>query len=181
MKKIVLGFSVFLLLVSAVIFSGGAQEAVPEESGDGFKEVEAEGVQLKWRAGDDNIEFVISAPTTGWVSVGFNPSRAMKDGHFIFGYVKEGEPVVEDHYGSGTFSHKSDEELGGSRDIISFDGSESDGVTTLEFTIPIDSGDEYDTPLTLSQEHTVLLAYGPDGADDFSTKHSKKGKVLITF
>ncbi|MFP4180689.1 MAG: DOMON domain-containing protein [Spirochaetaceae bacterium] len=105
----------------------------------------------------------------------------MKDANIIFGFVKEGEVHIEDHYGTGTFSHEKDTDIGGSRDILDYSGSESDGETTLEFTIPLDSGDEYDTPLTLSKEHTVLFAFGPDGADNFSTKHSTRGKVEVSF
>jgi hypothetical protein len=161
-----------VLCTAATVWAGGSVELSPEEAEDGFTKVEAQDIELRWRVDGQEIDFVVSAPTTGWVAIGFDPSTAMKDAQMIYGFVRNGAVTVRDQYGDGPFSHKSDTELGGSSDIISSGGSEENGRTTIRFTIPIDSGDAYDVPLTPGEEHKVLLAYGPDGEDNFTAKHA---------
>ncbi len=177
-------FGILIFLVSVAVgllYAGGGQEVVPESDEDGFMSIVNEDVQLRWKVTGETIDFEMTAATTGWVSIGFNPTRVMKDADFIFGFVKDGEVVISDQFGTGAFSHASDEELGGEDNIISFSGSESDGKTSLNFTIPVNSGDEYDSVLTPGQTHTVLYAFGPDGADNFEKKHSNRGKVDVEF
>ena len=174
----------FLFLMCGVVlgtaFAGGTQEVEPEVAADGFKQVSAKEVEVRWKVDGEQLMFELSAPTTGWVSIGFNPTRVMKDADFVFGYVQGTEVVVTDQFGNGTFSHTRDTAMGGSDDIVEFDGSESGGRTSLSFTIPIDSGDQYDSVLSPGQEHTVLMAYGPDGADNFSKKHIERAQVKLT-
>ncbi len=170
-----------LFLAASVLWAGGSQEVTPQQAGDGYKVITADELEFRWLVEDETLKVEVTAPTTGWVAVGFDPSRAMKDADFIFGFVKDGELQISDHFGSGAFSHEADTELGGTDDIISASGKEADGSTTMEFTIPLNSGDEYDVDLSTGQEHTVLFAYGPDGADDFSTKHSFRTKVNLQF
>jgi len=162
------------------LFANGGQEIVAQEDSDGYMSVTSDDMQVKWKVEGDQIDFEINAPTTGWVSVGFDPSRIMKDANFIFGYVDGGTVVVKDQFGTGTFSHKADEELGGTDDIISYSGREENGKTILRFSLPIDSGDDFDTVLSPGEVHTVLIAYGPDGADNFTKKHSMRLKVDLT-
>ena len=50
-------------------------------------------------------------------------------------------------------------------------GSESQGVTTVSFRIPYDSGDQYDRILVEGATYTFIFAYGADGADDFTSAH----------
>ncbi len=175
---VIIAFSAFIIVSQAA--AGGSQEIEPQKAADGSMQISADGITVNWLFSGDSIAFEVTAPTTGWVSIGFDPSRVMKDADFIIGYVENGKAVVRDQFGNGTFSHTSDTEMGGSDDILEFDGSESGGKTTLSFTIPIDSGDQYDTVLTPGQEHTVLIAYGPDGADNFTKKHSARAKVKVT-
>jgi len=179
-RKLIIS-ATLLLAAASVIWAGGAQEVTPQQAGDGYKVITADELEFRWIVEDERINVEVTAPTTGWVAVGFDPSRAMKDADFIFGFVKDGELQISDHFGSGAFSHEADTELGGTDDIISASGKEVDGSTTLEFVIPLNSGDEYDVDLNPEQEHTVLFAYGPDGSDNFSSKHSFRTKVILQF
>jgi hypothetical protein len=95
----------------------------------------------------------------------------MLDGDIVIGYVKDGETFVSDQWGDGYTSHSADTELGGTSDIIASSGSESDEVTTITFTRPVSTPDDFDHDLVQGTSHKVLLAYGPDGADDFAGHH----------
>jgi hypothetical protein len=179
MRRIVLTVCIALAAAGAA-WAGGTAEVSPEQTEDGFTKVEAKEMEFRWKVDGQQIDFVVSAPTTGWVAVGFDPSTAMKDAQMIFGFVENGTVQIRDHFGDGAFSHKADTALGGSDDVRSPGGSEENGNTTLSFSIPIDSGDQYDVPLKPGTEHTVLFAYGPDGEDNFTAKHSFRVKVDLT-
>ncbi len=180
MRKLVLCIGLLLGLAS-FIWAGGAQEVTPQESSDGYKYITTEDLEFRWMLEGENLKVEVTAPTTGWVSVGFDATRAMKDGDFIFGFVENGSLTISDQFGTGAFTHKADVDIGGTKDIISASGNESGGSTTLEFVIPLNSGDEYDADLNPETQHVVLFAYGPDGADDFTTKHTFRTKVSLQF
>jgi hypothetical protein len=111
------------------------------------------------------------------VAVGFDPSSGMEDANFIVGYVDGDDIMVRDDFGTWFSSHDSDEKLGGRSDVEGISGEESAGRTRIAFTIPLDSGDQYDRVLEKGSEYTVLLAYGKQ--DSFTAAHSKRAKTTI--
>ena len=165
-----------VLFAATSAFANGEAEAAPEVPVlEGFESASAAGVNVQWRVDGDTITVQAAAPTTGWVAVGFDPSRQMADANIIIGYVTDGEVAIDDHYGVGAISHESDESNGGSNDITGAEGEETDGATVIRFTIPLDSGDSMDKPLEVGASYRVIVAYGPDGADDFGTYHATRG------
>lgn len=138
------------------------------------------GITLRWRVNGDALEVSVTAPTTGWIAVGFEPSRAMKDANILIGYVAGSEVVVTDQFGTTMVQHAQDSSLGGTTDVTVLGGSEADGATTIEFSIPLDSGDEYDQPLEPGSTIAVILAYGEDGADDLTSYHRDRAAAEIT-
>ncbi|MDY7029387.1 MAG: DOMON domain-containing protein [Spirochaetota bacterium] len=179
MRRAIFILTAVLLMLSASVWANGEQEVVPERDSDGYLSVSADDMQVRWMVEGEDLSFEVDAPTTGWIAVGFDPTRVMKDANIVIGYVDGSSVVVKDQFGNGTFSHKSDTELGGTDDIIEASGSEQGGRTVIKFIIPIDSEDEYDTILTPGELHTVLIAYGPNGADNFTTKHAMRTKVSV--
>jgi hypothetical protein len=153
-----------------------SQEATVEAA---FESLEHEGYTLQWRVDGDMIDVVVSYETTGWLSVGFDPSRMMKDANIVIGYVDGDTVTISDEYGTGQTAHRADTEIDGSDDLENTSGSESGGVTELRFSMPLDSGDSADKPLEPGQSYTVLLAHGPDGADDKTTYHEGRTSVEI--
>ncbi len=149
------------------------------EQTQGSSSVTAGDFTLNWTVEEKNATFTLEAPTTGWVAVGFNPTRMMQDANFIIGYVENGEAAIRDDFGNYFTSHDADHNLGGSDDILDFHGTESEGTTSLTFTIPLDSGDEYDQPLTPGEDLNLIFAYG--NSDDFHSIHSETAKTTVTF
>lgn len=134
--------------------------------------LETKDMQFSWTIEEDRIHVQMSAKTTGWVGVGFGPEKAMQGANIIIGAVKEGKFKVEDHYGNRKRGHESDEKLGGKNDVLNPSGSEADGVTTISFSFPLDTGDAYDKPININPKETtkVMLAYGA-GKDSFKNRH----------
>lgn len=146
--------------------------------GEAYKDTTVGEFTFKWRI--DTLAMLhvrLSAPTTGWVAVGFAPSKMMADANFIIGYVADGEVKIGDEFGTGNTSHKPDTELGGTDDIGERSGSEKDGVTMIHFAIPLDSGDKYDRKLEPGEAYKIILAYG--AKDDFASYHKKRVSIVI--
>ena len=131
-----------------------------------------EDVEFTWSTEGDLLEMSITAPTTGWVAVGFDPSTAMKDGDIIIGYIENGDIFLRDDFGDGYTSHSSDEDLGGTDDVNIISGEEVAGKTQISFSIPLGSNDEFDKFLESGETFKVMLAYGPDDADNYNGYHS---------
>jgi len=165
MKKIVCLILILVTVISQFAFSTE------------FKEIEDTEITFKWKIEGETLQIILSAPTEGWVAVGFNPSKVMKGADFKLAYVENGETVLEDHFGTGLFGHKIDTSLGGSSDFEIINGSEENGVTTVEFSMPLNSGDDYDKILIENEEVKILLAYG--SRDDLTRKHKKRTSVII--
>ncbi len=133
-------------------------------------EVQVKKMSFAWKVNGDRLEVKLSAETTGWVAVGFNPKDGMKGANYILGYVKDGKVTLTDDFGDTPVGHKVDDKLGGTEDVTLIGGTEENGKTTIEFAIPLASADANDGPIDVKADSLVLLAYGPD-RDSFKVKH----------
>ena len=141
-------------------------------------ETEAGPMTFAWKVAESELFVKISGKTTGWVGIGFNPVDQMKGADYIIGYVKDGKVELRDDYGDSERSHKADEELGGTSDVTVIGGEEKGGTTTLEFSIPLDSGDTFDTVIDPQGETVVHLASGGK-RDSFISKHQFRTTITV--
>ncbi|MFW3146871.1 MAG: Ig-like domain-containing protein [Thermoplasmatota archaeon] len=130
---------------------------------------------------DEMVKMAVKARAEGWISLGFDPSVAMKDADMVIGWVDDRDRVyIFDAYSTGEFGpHPPDEELGGSGDIVDFGGTESGGWTTIEWTRKANSSDLYDTNIFEGAVMDVIWAYSD--ADDFDSEHTNRGGGEIAF
>lgn len=167
------------LLLAGLVLTGALNPLFAQSSNTEEQEHSAAGVDVRIEVVEDTLQVALSAETTGWISIGFDPSRMMADANIIIAYVKDGELHIADDYGTGPMSHDRDTAHGGTHDIVAATGREEEGVTAVEFTIPLDSGDDMDKPLVPGNTYLVLVAHGPDGADDFTTYHANRGSFEL--
>ena len=132
------------------------------------------GVSLFWRNGLVVLFVALRAPGTGWVSAGFDPVNRMQGANYIMAAVTPEGLVIEDHFGTGTTSHRRDAR----QDILRAAGTISGGQTVVEFVIPLDSGDPEDKPLVPGRTYTVLLAYHRSSTS-FTVIHTARGSVQM--
>ena len=168
--------ALFATVVVAVLAAGCGDD--PFGAGE-WRSASAAGVTLEWRVDGENLALRLSASTSGWVAVGFDPEAGMEFANIVIGYVDAGGVHVRDDWGTGESSHQSDVSLGGSADILDSDGTQSGGITTVEALIPMDSPDIFDKELVAGSTYTVILARGPDGSDNFTSAHQSAGSVTI--
>ena len=189
MKKSALSILMSLLLVlMAASCSESGQETLGETARQLLTEEELGGyahglavrdMRFLWRVRQQSIDITLTAKTTGWVGIGFNPemSQDMKGANFIIGYVQDGKVEASDHYGIMEGKHKDDEKIGGKADVSDVSGSEINGTTELTFSLPLDSSDPMDTALSPGSENTVLLAHGR--SDSIALKHRFRAVLRV--
>ncbi len=141
-------------------------------------EIEEGPMTFAWKVTEGDLAIKISGKTTGWVGIGFNPVEQMKGADYILGYVKGGKVEIRDDYGDSERNHKEDQELGGTSDVTVIGGEEKGGTTTLEFSIPLNSGDKFDSVIDPQGETVVLLAFGGK-RDSFISKHKFRKTITV--
>lgn len=174
MKNIFLG-ALLCASILALAMCGGntvkdqsAGSSTPAEN-----QVTAAGVTMTWSVTGANLSVKLSAVTTGWVAVGFNPSAGMQGANIIIGYVSAGNVFIRDDYGNGATLHTQDT----TDNVANKTGTETGGVTEINFTIPLDSGDPQDQKLAVGNTYNIILAYG--SADDFGLQHANRAAATI--
>jgi len=131
-------------------------------------------VTFKWKVVGANLDCILSAPTNGWVAVGFSPSGNMDGSDYVIGYVTGGSTAnIRDDHGSG-HSHSADT----TQNLTAMSGTEAAGTTTLYFTRALNTGDSQDMVLTQNMSIHLILAYG--SSDDYTSMHSAYGAVQTT-
>lgn len=140
--------------------------------------IQVETMSFEWKVGEKDLNIRLSAKTKGWIGIGFNPSKKMLDANYILAYVKDDNVEVSDHFGTSKKAHDMDTKHGGQSNVKIISGEEEKGITAISFSIPLNSGDPKDRPLSINQDTIVLLAYGA-GRDSFKSKHKFKARFKV--
>jgi len=156
--------------------------AVFAVSAQAWQEITVDGFTLRWETVSGGyLSVELNAPSTGWIAVGFDPTEMMLNANIIIGYVSGGTPTLRDDFGWQTTSHRDDLLLGGTSDVtIDAGGFEAGGSTELHFTIPLNSGDQYDRVLVPGSTYPVIMAMSADGMDDFTSPHAMFTSAVIS-
>jgi len=165
------------------IASASSSQSVPIvdgiiHTGEYAHAIEAGGFRVYWSNDASVLRMGLFSPGTGYVAIGLDPDRRMQGANFIIGTVRNGQVDIRDDYGIASLTHSSDIDNGGTNDILAYAGRELSGQTTLEFIIPLDSGDRFDKPLEPGETYEVLVAFH-DTNDNFSVRHSQRGSGEI--
>jgi len=166
---IILFSSIIVFFISLPSIAGNIQYT---------NKIDVKDMTFQWKIDGDKIHIKLIAKTNGWVGIGFNPSKIMKDANFILGYVKNGKPAITDHFGTGDRMHKRDKKLGGKNNISNIFGTEENGKTEIGFTIPLNSGDSKDQKIKADKDTKILLAYGA-GRDSFRAVHKFRTSITV--
>ncbi|MBU4459607.1 MAG: DOMON domain-containing protein [Verrucomicrobia bacterium] len=147
---------------------------VSAPAADYTHKIEAKGVTFEWTVDGANLNAQLTAKTTGWVGVGFNPTKDMLDASFVIGAVKEGQAKAALFIGTSPSAHSKEVEQG---DVTNIGGSEADGVTKIRFTIPLVSKNPKVKPIATDKDIRMLLAYAAD--DSVKTKHRDRAELTV--
>ena len=75
-------------------------------------------MRVEWAVEGDQLRCVMSAPTSGWVRVGFNTVRAQHLANMVVGWVDAEGVHVEDRFATDPPYIEPDLQLGGSVDAV---------------------------------------------------------------
>ncbi len=174
--------SLLFLLIVTSITGCGDDTTGPTEGDDGWSEyMVGDLFFFEWKTEDSTstLRVIVTAETSGWIAIGFDPTSYMEGANLLIGYVENDTVFLRDDFGTGQVTHDADTNLGGTSDIEIISGRESAGETKIEFRIPLDSGDQYDKVLVDGNTYSMIFAYGQNGADDFTSGHEWAGVVSI--
>jgi len=129
----------------------------------------ATGMSVHWQNDGATLYVGLTAPGTGWLSIGFGPERQMQGANILIAAIVDGEIVIEDHYGNSPTSHRKD----AVDHIIQAAGSEVEGQSIVEFAIPLASGNDQDKQLEPGTEVEIILAYHASN-DGLAVRHTKR-------
>jgi hypothetical protein len=149
----------------------------PTPGTDGYWSVTSAGITFEWKVNGANLDCKLSAPTTGWVGVGFNSVGQMSGANIIIGYVSGGTATIADCYGVG-HTHPLD-----TVDNITNKAGTDDGVTTtLTFTIPL-ANDANSQDFALAQDGTywLIMTNGANGDDSVNSPTMPANRAKIQF
>jgi len=135
----------------------------------------ATGMSLFWQNDATNLYVGLVSPGTGWAGVGFSNRSGKPGTNIILGAVSNGTVTIEDHYGVTKELHLPDR----TSSLLAIGGSETNGETTLEFVIPLASGDSQDVTLVPGQTVAVILAYQAT-QDSLTALHTTYSQLQIT-
>jgi hypothetical protein len=119
--------------------------------------------------------------TTGWVAIGFGPITLHKGADIVSGWVEDnGNVSVIDCYFPDMYPpHPHDTDMNGTYDILSYNGTEQNSKTTIEFSRLLSTGDEYDNDIPLNESMEIFWSIG--SSDNWQEKHEKAGFATVNF
>jgi hypothetical protein len=135
---------------------------------------------LAWSISGDRITFGMSAKTGGWVAVGFDPVVVLDNADIVYGWVEDdtGEARVIDAHSLGAHGPTlPDTSRGGTDDIEDFAGTQREGVTTVEFTRLLDTGDPLDSALRPGDGNKLVWMYAR--TDDYRSRYTELGYAWL--
>ncbi len=137
--------------------------------------------ELYWRIENDIIYMAMVGKTTGWVAIGFGPITLHKGADVVSGWVDENKTVsVIDCYFPDMYPpHPHDTEQNGTYDILSYNGTEHDNKTIIEFSRKLSTGDDFDTDIPLNNSLEIFWSTGP--TDNWRQKHEEAGYTTVNF
>ena len=124
------------------------------------QQVEAGGMIFTAKLVGQRIEIQLEAPTEGWLAVGFNSENNIVGSDLLqFRIEENGDVYAEDQYVTAAGKHPRDIDLGGTDHIQVLSGKQWEGKTKVHFSIPFESGDQFDFQHELGKDFWLILAY----------------------
>jgi hypothetical protein len=135
------------------------------------------GMEIRWKfLPNKQLEIRLSAPTNGWLAIGFNTKSGLKGTNLIMATIKNAEVEIEDHYIIAAGDHQKVEDLGGKNHLLEFSGTESLTETKIIFTLDTQA-DDHHHHLKAGHEYFILLAYSR--SDDFDHHSTMRTEVKL--
>ncbi len=132
---------------------------------------------VSWKYEDNSIYFEMTAPTEGWIAIGFNPDAGITGTYLLMGRVVNGKAEVVEHYTVSPGNYKAINILGDAIAVQDVSGEENSNSTTIRFSLPMETDGKYQRNMIADTPYQMLLAYSRD--DDFQHHSMMRTSVSI--
>lgn len=122
----------FITLSATGLIMAGTRYATALSRGENI--VEDSGVKFQWHHKDGRLFGTLSAPTTGWIAVGFNETSGLNNMRFIMAAVSTKPIRVEEHL-TRSPRHTNVKELGIASSLADVGGNWDENHSTLNFSL----------------------------------------------
>jgi DOMON domain len=117
------------------------------------------GMTVTWYHQNERIYFGVSAPTEGWVAIGFNFSDDIKGTYLLMGNVINDKPNVVEHYTVSAGNYKPLTAFAVLSQVQHIEGAENKNNTVLNFSIPVKAKSKYQKDLSPGLKYVLHIAY----------------------
>ncbi len=115
---------------------------------------------VSWSFSNDRVFFETSAPTEGWIAIGFNTQTSITNTYLIMGVIdSNNKVVVQEHYVISPGNYKSFEALGAKISVKNIESEQQQHVTRLRFSLPIKAIGQYKRSLKQGEEYVMTMAF----------------------
>ncbi|MFT5819377.1 MAG: hypothetical protein ACI8ZM_000600 [Crocinitomix sp.] len=157
-----------LIILSLIVYS---------DQSNWDKEINKNEMSVSWKYKEDRVHFEMAAPTTGWVTIGFNTTAGMSKAYLLMGRVVKGNAEVVEHCTSSPGNYKTITALGAQSSVKNISGTEADKQTTLQFSLPVQAKNKFARHLTKGTEYVMTLAYSRE--DDFQHHSTMRTSINV--
>ena len=162
--------TIFIALILAMNASCTAQV-------NSDKSISKDKMKVNWHYENGRIFFEMSAPTDGWVTIGFNTNSGTKGAYLLMGNIINMKANVVEYYTLNPGNYKTIKSLGDTPQVENISGKEDSNGTTLKFSLPIKAIGKYQKDLIEGSEFTMIIAYSQE--DDFQHHSIMRTSVNI--
>ena len=127
--------------------------------------IEIGAMEMDWQWEEDSIWVQLTAPTDGWLAIGFNSKNDIVGADLLMFSVQNKQLITSDQYVTGAGVHPEDQALGGQNNIRLISGNEQGNKTLVRFKIPTKGDSKLDFAHTPDAPFWLILAYSLE--DDF--------------
>ena len=137
------------------------------------------GMELSYTLRGDSVDISLSAPTLGWIGLGFNDQNSIVRSDLLLFHVVNGKTEAIDMHVVSAGNPKKDTALGGWHSIRIKGGQEMGNKTIVHFSIALHNDDWYDYQHELANDFWLILAYSTH--DEFAHHSSMRKHVKYRF
>lgn len=146
------------------------------------RQLQEAGTQFRWSHKDNRLTGHLSAPTTGWIAVGFNADATLRNTRFIIAHISGTHVRAEEHIALVP-GHRDVVELGLTPTLSDIRGIYDKNLSHLRFSLPhyIPGNADPDLPaLSLSPGSQVHLMLAWSHAPEFEHHSAWRKHFNIT-
>ncbi|WP_248724155.1 DOMON domain-containing protein [Seonamhaeicola sp. ML3] len=120
---------------------------------------------VSWHFKNDRIHFEMAAPTSGWVTIGFNTKTGISGAYLLMGNVVKDKVNLVEYYTKSPGNYDPISKFGVNPQVENIEGKEQFRKTTIRFSLPTTSISKYQKDLSEGMKYYMIMAYSQE--DDF--------------